>query len=143
MTDPQRSGADGLIARLEAATEGSRELDAMIHVEVAWLPGTLSKEERAAVLENCVRKPVACDGCGRSESRCPPYTTSLDAALTLVPEIATTAWSISQNPDRNNPGPCGVVMPDITSVFTRDGEAFAATPALALCIAALKARSQP
>ncbi len=53
------SDIDDLIARLNAATEGSHELDAAIYLAIneAW--------------------PVA---------NPPRYTTSLDAALTLVPE---------------------------------------------------------
>lgn len=70
--------------------------------------------------------------------RCPPYTTSIDAALTLVPEgwqwnidngihceDAAHAWLGNNSPQEIVPGTSGD----------------AATPALALCIAALKART--
>src|SRR5260221_9738217 len=59
---------DEIIKRLEAATEGSRELDYDIHESIGWQDN---------------------DECGwsrgdeRTDPSCPAYTTSLDAALTL------------------------------------------------------------
>ena len=88
---------DDLIARLEAAKEGSRELDIAIF--------------RAITDKPRIR---------------PPFSTSLDAALTLVPERCP--WAVES---------AGVV-----ELGTVNGpvEGFAATPALALCIACLRAR---
>jgi hypothetical protein len=59
-----------------------------------------------------------------------PYTASLDAAMTLVPDGANVALQTD-----GGPGPIAIVTP---------GERFAraATPALALCAAALRARAQ-
>ena len=60
-----------LIERLEAAETGSRELDYEIHEAIGWQDN---------------------DECGwsrngkRTGPEWPPYTTSIDAALTLVPE---------------------------------------------------------
>lgn len=65
----------------------------------------------------------------------PPYTASIDSALTLVPE-AFEFWHLSSYSD----GRAGVAI-----YATGCGRMWscedAATPALALCIAALKARA--
>lgn len=62
------------------------------------------------------------------------YTASLDAAMTLVPEEAL--WSVGHVGD-TSPGRFGAtVMP-----FGPDKFGEAATPALALCAAALRARA--
>lgn len=107
-----------LIARLEAAKEGSRELDAAIDIYVTGG----SSADLAYVLEDVDRT-----------LRPKHYTTSLDAALTLVPkgyfgEIdfgflvdKQAAWVRKNN---DTPRVIG----------------YGKTPALALCIAALKAR---
>jgi hypothetical protein len=93
-----------LIKRLEEATEGSAGLDHEIADAVGF-----------PMLARAI----------------PYYTTSLDAALTLVPEGAI--WTIS----------CGDGEPGFAFIDTggRIEEHDAATPALALCIAALRARS--
>lgn len=115
---------DNLIAKLEGAAEGSRELDALIAVLLCggdldaapgryWKPGV------------------------RGWSIADRYTTSLDAALTLVPEgwvpslvIYHDCSTVGLADDRVNP----VRLPDV--------EVTAPTPALALVSAALKARAQ-
>lgn len=95
-----------LIEKLEAATEGSRELD----IEMAYgIPMGVSAEEDCA----------------------PHYTTSLDAALTLVPEGAYTKLQIGRNQERTY---AWVEMED------REAVVCSKTPALAICIAALKAK---
>ena len=111
-----------LIAKLEAATEGSWELD-----NVIWRFGWEHKWFEPS---------------WRYDAEDPPYyyTQSVDAALTLVAPKAD--WSLLQVH--------GQERPSEASVYTRpymqaDDElhakfAAAATPALALCIAALKAR---
>ena len=68
----------------------------------------------------------------------PRYTASIDVALTLVPE----GWSWALDRVGNE---CAAVV-DPTAVYISDhlsgpGASFATTPALALCIAALKARA--
>ena len=101
--------ADNLIARLEAATEGSRELHA----------------ETAGLRWNSVGFYYHQNGVDHTG---PNYTTSLDAALTLVPEEFD--WTLGHT----NSG---------LTIHAQVGpkiECFADTPALALCIAALKAR---
>ena len=106
-----------LIAKLKAATEGSRELDASIHLTL-----------------NLPRQP-------HGGKYYPPYTTSLDAALTLVPEgwwcsIQTPAFVIGETK-------AAVSVSGIVDDSTGGGRTFdarATTPALALSSAALKAR---
>jgi hypothetical protein len=97
------SGLAELIARLEAAAEGSRELDAAIAVAVFG-------------------------GGSHDPGTAPHFTTSLDAALTLVPE--GRGWLMRSVGGRG------------FAAISNAGEASQAkTPALALCIAALKARA--
>lgn len=105
---PQGSAARlrGLIARLEAATGPDRELDIAI-----WHYLGNPKE----------RTPLLWVGC---------YTSSIDAALTLVPEGHD--WSIGDVNGHFGGTPVAYVGNDTA----RFGE----TPALSLCIAALKAR---
>lgn len=110
---------DDLIARLEAATEGSRELDGAIYETVTGVRITGPRDKEWLVV--------------------PFYTTSLDAALTLVPE--GLCWGLNTHPEDEifNPGGAQAFVSDMLE----DGiyaHADAATPALALCIAALKAR---
>lgn len=101
---------DDLIARLEAAPEGSRELDQDIFFAV-------HDQDREAY--RAVGPPGVL-----------PYTTSLDAALTLVPEGCQ--WGLEVWGE--NGGNAAWVMPP-----HGHPSRYAATPALAICIAALKA----
>lgn len=98
---------DELIARLEAASEGSRELDKSIAITV----GTYQAPDRGDPYGSWLR-----------------YTSSLDAALTLVPEFCF----VKTSPRGATAGCNGHIC--ATTAAT------APTPALALCIAALKAR---
>jgi len=112
-----------LIAELERATEGSRELDLAICRGIG-----------AAVIAS-PRRPVVKFARGDHWRSPPAYTTSLDAALSLVPE----GWSwMVRNVHGNMGGPQGVAY--CTRPDTDNETARAATPALALVIAALKAR---
>lgn len=118
-----------LIEKLEAAPEGSRELDAEI---ARWAHGD------AAYLDQPYSTPM-------------PYTTSLDAAMTLIPEGRT--YGVGETRYYTHPLTSETLEPD-GKIFgwarvTKDtpivasGEEFEAeapTPALALTIAALKAR---
>ena len=103
-----------LIAKLEAASEGSRELDTLV----------------------CEVKGACPDGVRFCPGLCPSYTTSLDAALTLVPEgYRYRFWA-------HHTGVSGAsVFPHGGGTLSRAHDA--PTPALALCIAALKARTDP
>lgn len=108
-----------LLALLENATEGSDGMDALIVLELYGGPS----EELAGLI-------------GLGIARTLNFTTSLDAALTLVPE--GYGWSAQ----RNRAGRIGA------HVWGNDGEIssgfiHAPTAPLALCMAALKARSAP
>jgi len=119
---------DDLIARLEAATELDRELDAEIG--------------RFAVARFLGYVP------DRPQHGCALYTASIDAALTLVPE----GWRLAALCERD-PWFCRLETHDFESVTWGKGSdwitevtsgseatAKASTPALAICIAALRAR---
>lgn len=117
---------DDLIKKLESAECGSRELDRQI-TETAF------DDE---VCDGPADNPV----CRHKDDvvwyNVPHYTTSLDAALTLVPEGMMIA-DFSQAPiDRAGPWRCGI-YDDEGIVAATAGRA---TGPLALCIAALKAR---
>lgn len=124
--DTGQPSVEGLIAKLEAASEGRRFLDEEIHdaIHGGWL--------RA----NCVR--------GASGEWIHPehgfiapaqqYTTSIDAALTLVPEGMD--WSAVR---RTRHPYCGQ-FPYEAVVWNVRVQGFAHSAPLAVCIAALKAR---
>lgn len=126
---------DDLIARLERATEGSRELDAEVWREVS-LPTEYfgSKIERVTYSNGDVVIDTE-DGFRHFDTHdIPRFTLSLDAALSLVPG-GKWQWQIRQDPSSYRAGIVGGKIPDM--VIHR-GQA--PTPALALCIAALRAR---
>ena len=108
-----------LIAMLEAATEGGRELDGKIHL---WrIADALLSDGSDG---HAVRRELG------HWSAPPPYTTSLDAALTLVPEGRYVKLTLDR---AHNKAWVWVELDDTEAVARK-------TPALALCIAALKAR---
>ena len=131
-----------LITRLEAATGPDRELDAAIFT---------------AVYHDKVPSPIVESGYGwrydkghwwlatgedaRTPPKCvfpPRFTASIDAALTLVPE----GWRWHSYHWRRKD------EPKIMSLVTNEphvgiAHGKAATPALAICIAALRARGEP
>lgn len=110
-----------LIAKLEAASEGSRELDVAIHHGRAaahkHLPSGFTMKDLGNPHRN--RGLAGSKFIYPDRGPAPHYTTSIDAALTLVPE-GWTPWDL------------------IASHCTPDE--FDAAPALALTIAALRAR---
>ena len=114
-----------LIERLEAATDGGRELDREIAQKLGW--GRSGTRGRWVHPETKKLTPL------------PHFTRSLDAALTLIPG----GWEASINtqgharlfPPDGDDGAGGYDFSDLRH-FSRG-----ATPALALCIGLLKARS--
>jgi hypothetical protein len=114
-----------LIARLEAATEGSRELDIAVG-RAAGEEVDLERDQHGRPLFRLAR-----DAWGIL----PHYTTSLDAALTLVPE-GHLHWYVGRWPIGYRAEICRhhQTPPHIPMI--------GATPALALCIAALRARGE-
>lgn len=114
----------GLIARLEAAQAGNRELDA----EIAKAIGLDVDEDGWVVTVSVVQDFPAV-------TFVEPYTTSLDAAISLIPEGCL--WKVGHAGDRHP----GIFEALIMPRNGPDPHARAATPALALCAAAMKARS--
>ncbi len=110
-------GLAGLLADLEAATEGSRALDARIAVQMGVSP----RYE------------------GDGVYLCPRYTESVDAALTLVPE----GWRWKMANSGVGRGTARVELWTIHYVAypgVAGAKAKGYTAPLALCIAALRAR---
>jgi len=114
---------DALIARLEAATKGSRELDLAIAQEALGLRPIVTL--RGTQVHN-PKQPSSVSWDLKA------YTTSLDAALTLVPE--GLRWECGQTAATKTPW---------ASVGAGQYSQRGATLALAICIAALKAGDKP
>lgn len=127
-----------LIARLEAATEGSHALDAEIAYRIAEMtPGIMMHEDSIPGAEVfAFWQDGICHNCSRWE----PFTTSLDAALTLVP--AEHAIRLQYEVGGLGDGFHAAVFPHGEPARWPGIQMQRAnSPALALCIAALKARS--
>lgn len=108
------SGVDEILERLEAASEGSRKLDYAIK---HWLETNTDDEYW--------KLRVAAD-----------WTTSIDAALALA-ERVLPGWGFFLRKDKDGCN-CGLVYPEAS--FVTPGCGTSPTPALALCIAILRAR---
>jgi len=127
-----------LIERLGSAKEGSRELDADIGEYVGAKPKTKNVYKRGRYVDG---KPVLM----RVEKVWPHYTTSLDAALTLVPEgwlvnrfwQDEDGWEVMLTETGTDEGMGTPNFVEAALMFDGNG---IPTPALALCIASLKAR---
>ena len=116
--------AADLIARLEAVTEGNRELDKAIGLDVVGFDPNML--------------PTQWPDIGSPPSPWPPYTTSLDAALTLVPAI----WRVYNIKEAYiYPPNKWFACLERRREHRESMIGKAPTPALALCIAALKARN--
>ena len=118
-----------LIAELEAAKEGSRELDEKIALSSGW---TVREDSYGDNITEPLETwevwehPDFSLPEGNYYQDPPPYTTSLDAALTLVPE--GWSWQLSSN--------------ECELTHEKHEHIWVSVPiaTLALCIAALKAR---
>lgn len=126
-----------LIARLAAATEPSRELDGLIFRAVNtgtpdadWCAFDLEDESDAIIwYRRDANDTIAWEA--------PPnYTASIDAALTLVPEGLLRSLIIYA--DRAH---AFIRTGSVLNPATKEWTGYAATPAIALCIAALQARA--
>lgn len=111
-----------LIKRLEALTGPSREVDAEIAKAIGW-----------------VKYITWTSPNGRIYADCPNFTNSLDAAMTLVPKMdrPNFPWLMMKSNNPNNPIGCRCEL-WLDNVKNYRGRG--ATLAVALCIAALKAR---
>jgi hypothetical protein len=121
-----------LIAHLDAATGPDRELDEEI---MALRAGVIREVQNGRSVYHVGTRWV---GVGDV----PPFTASVDAAVTLVPD--GWMWTVCGGEHRGGQGvafmaPNGGNSPADRWIDDTGG----ATPAIALCIAALKARSQP
>jgi hypothetical protein len=108
-----------LIARLEAATKADWELDGYICEAVRAVKPEATPHWDWPLL----------------------YTASIDAALTLVPETDGKRWYEIGQGWSQAVARVRVYPPSPWEGRTRDASAEAANPAIALCIAALKARA--
>ena len=104
-----------LLEKLEAAEEGSRELDVAIAWAIDYDPPPYTNIHQ-----------------------CPRYTTSLDAAITLIP--SDHEWDISV--DLENKRAYATVGDDVWDECHAVIKTTAATPALAIVVASLKAHEQ-
>lgn len=111
-----------LAERVEAASGPDRELDALIH-EVFGLPFEMEYWSEADTTPQ------------RNLSKVPHYTASLDAAMTLVPDGWN--WGVWMRHDWREQN--AQVWHPARDASTLHG--YAATPALALCAASLRARA--
>lgn len=124
-----------LIARLEAAEVGSRELDAEIARAMGWEVHNARRNGLWVVPfgEHDTCDPEAMFALGN-------YTTSLDAALALAERVLDGwRWSVQQlGPNYE----ASLTLPNGVFLLSSDTEVYAIgkNPALALCIAILKAK---
>lgn len=119
-SDASRAALSDLIARLERATWPKLEYDRRIAVACGWA-ARLSGESGVELSNGVYAAPLR-------------YTTFIDAALRLVPK--GWGWHLGDTEDgRGSAFLWSRASDDIA------GECFGATPAIALCIAALKARA--
>ena len=133
-----------IIAQMEAAAEGSLELDLAIHQALGWELIRFDPGD-GDVIEYWRRGEDEIHADQRRSKYA--YTQSLDAALTLIPE----GWFIYGLMDERTPivyrGDKHKHLCWTADLQHEDGgrlqSASAKTPALVLCIAALKARSAP
>ncbi len=143
------SSLEELIAELEKATGPSREIDAQI-----WLFATPGATRRTShvVSSTGAWEPYDIDETRDETGRLiivPSYTRSLDAAVALVNRVLPGfGWDVASNtshikaclnPEFGKPigkHPHWAAVSDTSSKKFEDG----ATPALALCIATLRAK---
>jgi len=135
-----------LAERCEAASGPDRELE----VAIEWAVGDVPAD--AFNVEIVPGRMTIATG-AYSYHHVPAYTASLDAAIALVPEGMT--WDVDEGPShwiligkqkpagRAQVSRIGDYINSVTGELAEVSEhGFAATPALALCAAALRARAQ-
>lgn len=135
-----------IIERVEAATGPDRELDLAIHhiaqaKRYRWAEfGGAHPDQRLVAVEvepEGLHETMYLSWIDKADVRTiPAYTASLDAAMTLVPE-GSSEWNVEGwgSPSAVHDGRLS------TAWVSGARRVYAATPALALCAAALKARS--
>lgn len=131
-----------LIERLEKATEPDRETDHRIGCAIAGV-------EFVSLDLSGAGESLRWRGPKNAKVYAPAYTASIDAALTLVPGGPRDAWwsvEVARSPDsplRSFGGRPEVYMAKVArwSESGKEHCGHSDTPAIALCIAALKARA--
>lgn len=123
-----------LIARLEASSKGSRELDEAIAFALGWTaendPELYAHPSPSDSVPRYWTDPA---GYGAGHGGPPAYTTSIDAALTLVPVGYVRL-------ERYSDGWC-VFVRDRARLGGHEASLQQPSAALALCIVALKTRA--
>ena len=120
-----------LIQKLEKATEGSAALNVEIWRLAAPKRVARHRSDALAFTSKGATEEVKYEAVrSRLERAAPDFTRSLDAALTLVPE--GWSWRVQSE--------MGGVPFALVATLDERFPVSAATPALALCIAALRAR---
>lgn len=155
------AGLSALVQRLEAATGPDRELDLAIELgrrpdgEIAKLMQFRRGFDHQPGMAWDIHGQSVCFEKFTADGRCtynggiplPRYTASLDAALTLVPD--GWEWKVSNRASAPHAGRAYIHNGELINIgggLTRNPryrgqEVTAATPAIAICIAALKARA--
>lgn len=135
--EEQEDGIDKLIAELESATKGSRKLDDAISTIIGRPPpqtgGYYGWEDGPGYYS----RPKDSEGITREIWESRHFTTSLDAALTLVPEGTDIDLYVAGHNSSSNACAVDILHPETEEKF---GTGNNRSTALALCIAALKAR---
>lgn len=108
----------------------SVELDALIFAAITQGVGTGAAIHNALYRDESPATPVQIARAWDIRG----YTTRIDDALSLVPDLTKYAWNV-----RGNPVECKA---DVGLMNWRDHEGRGCTPALALCAAALRARAE-
>lgn len=135
MTPSAEERLEDLIVRLEKASDGSRELDCLIRsiltpIYSGWTYGGSSSG---------ISVWNSPDGTEHEECFVSNYTTSLDAALTLVPD--GFMWLCRDGIPGGDAIGRSEPYANVRRTSTSHNNGYGATPALALVIACLKARA--
>lgn len=132
-----------LLEKLESATEGSRELDAAVYnafPELGRIAVRLPMEQWKGRFDDGWRTKRS-DQDDKYPEQLKQYTSSIDAAQTLLGRQYT--WRIQvDEPHGDAEAWVEKSAGDFGGILADDTRSFAPTAALALCIAALKARNQ-
>ena len=137
-----------IIERLEKAEAGSRELD--VHIAAAldirpdWLitaAGKLVAFKGALLWQYKGHRGTSMNGLPPVE--CDPFTTSVDAAISLAEKVLPGAYAIEVSADPSGCGAKATHWPKgLGGENENRSEAVSQTMALALCRAILKAKAQ-